>query len=54
MISLLLLAFAFVFAVFAASPVARFDPWRPHCGWTAIALWILAELLRYAGPMWLR
>lgn len=54
MISLILLCFAFVFAVFAASPIARADPWRHHLGWTAIALWILAELLRSAGPLWVR
>lgn len=54
MISLLLLAFAFVFACLAASPVMRLDLWRHHLGWLAIALWILADLFRFAGPMWVR
>jgi hypothetical protein len=50
MISLILLCFAFVFACFAAVPGPRFDPYRMHVGWLAIALWIAAELFGRAGP----
>jgi hypothetical protein len=50
MISLILLVFAFVCAVLAASawPVALS---RPHLGWAAIAFWIAAELFRSATPL---
>jgi hypothetical protein len=49
-ISLILLVFAFVCAVLAASawPVALS---RPHLGWAAIAFWIAAELFGRAGPL---
>ena len=50
MLGLVLLAFAFVFAVGAAVPHMRFDPYRMHLGWAATAFWIASELFGRTGP----
>jgi len=50
MFSLVLLTFAFVLACLAAFPGIRFDPYRMHLGWAAIAFWIASELFGRAGP----
>lgn len=48
-IGLVLLAFAFVFAVFAACGVEQFN--RFHLGWCAIAFYIAAQLIGGLGPV---
>lgn len=42
-VPLILLVFAFVFAVIAASFMQSLNRW--HFGWAAVACWIAAELL---------
>jgi DMSO reductase anchor subunit len=45
---LILLVFAFVFAMIAAVFQPTFAP-RWHLGWTAVAFWILSELVSQGG-----
>lgn len=46
-VGLILLCFAFVFAVIAACVMTTTGRW--HFGWTAVAFWIAAELLGGLG-----
>jgi hypothetical protein len=48
-LGLILLCFAFVFAVIAAAIMTGSGRW--HFGWTAIAFWIAAQLLGGLGKV---
>jgi hypothetical protein len=46
-VGLILLVFAFVFAVIAAFGISQAGRW--HIGWSAIAAWIASELIGGLG-----
>lgn len=46
-VGLILLVFAFVFAVIAATVMAGVDRW--NFGWAAVAFWIASELIGGLG-----